>query len=120
MNMNNVNNQNFWSPNPTVNGAAAFDTVTGLQADLTGATAATINQLREAFQIQRLYERDARGGTRYTEILRSHFGVVSPDARLQRPNILVAVRPPLMLILLLRLLLLRRDRRRVILRPWAL
>jgi len=57
-------------------------------ADLSNATAATINQLREAFQIQKLYERDARGGTRYTEIIRSHFGVVSPDARLQRPEYL--------------------------------
>lgn len=57
-------------------------------ADLSEATAATINQLREAFQIQKLYERDARGGTRYTEILRSHFGVISPDARLQRPEYL--------------------------------
>lgn len=57
-------------------------------ADLTAATAATINQLREAFQIQKLFERDARGGTRYTEILRSHFGVISPDARLQRPEYL--------------------------------
>jgi hypothetical protein len=59
-----------------------------MYADLSDATAATINQLREAFQIQRLYERDARGGTRYTEIIRSHFGVVSPDARLQRPEYL--------------------------------
>jgi hypothetical protein len=59
-----------------------------LYADLSSATASTINQLREAFQIQRLYERDARGGTRYTEIIRSHFGVVSPDARLQRPEYL--------------------------------
>jgi hypothetical protein len=59
-----------------------------IRADLSTATAATINQLREAFQIQRLYERDARGGTRYTEIVRSHFGVVSPDARLQRPEYL--------------------------------
>lgn len=57
-------------------------------ADLTGATAATINQLREAFQVQKLLERDARGGTRYTEILQSHFGVTSPDARLQRPEYL--------------------------------
>jgi len=57
-------------------------------ADLSQATAATINQLREAFQIQRLYERDARGGTRYTEILKAHFGVTSPDARLQRPEYL--------------------------------
>ena len=59
-----------------------------LYADLSAATATTINQLRESFQIQRLLERDARGGTRYTEIIRSHFGVVSPDARLQRPEYL--------------------------------
>lgn len=57
-------------------------------ADLTNATAATINSLRQAFQVQKLLERDARGGTRYTEIIRSHFGVVSPDARLQRPEYL--------------------------------
>lgn len=57
-------------------------------ADLSQATAATINELRQAFQIQKLYERDARGGTRYTELVRSHFGVVSPDARLQRPEYL--------------------------------
>lgn len=65
-----------------------FGSNTGLMADLSDATAATINSLREAFQLQRLLERDARGGTRYTEILRSHFGVVSPDARLQRPEYL--------------------------------
>nr|QJB18880.1 MAG: major capsid protein [Microvirus sp.] len=57
-----------------------------LYADLSTATAATINQLRQSFQIQKLLERDARGGTRYTEIIRSHFGVISPDARLQRPE----------------------------------
>lgn len=62
--------------------------VSGLYADLTAATAATINQLRQSFQIQRLLERDARGGTRYTEIVRAHFGVISPDARLQRPEYL--------------------------------
>ena len=61
---------------------------TALQADLSTATAVTINQLRQSFQIQKLLERDARGGTRYTEIIRSHFGVVSPDARLQRPEYL--------------------------------
>jgi len=60
----------------------------GIFADLSQATAATINSLREAFQLQRLFERDARGGTRYTEIIRSHFGTVSPDARLQRPEYL--------------------------------
>lgn len=59
-----------------------------LQVDLSSATAATINQIRQAFQIQKLLERDARGGTRYAEIIRSHFGVVSPDARLQRPEYL--------------------------------
>ena len=64
------------------------DTLTGLVADLSDATAATINALRESFQVQRLLERDARGGTRYTEIIRSHFGVISPDARLQRPEYL--------------------------------
>ena len=61
---------------------------TGLEADLTNATAATINDLRQAFQIQKLQERDARGGSRYTEIVKSHFGVTSPDARLQRPEFL--------------------------------
>ncbi len=61
---------------------------TALFADLSSATAATINQLRQSFQIQKLLERDARGGTRYTEIIRSHFGVISPDARLQRPEYL--------------------------------
>ena len=66
----------------STNGAAG----SGLYADLSQATAATVNQLRQSFQIQKLLERDARGGTRYTEIIRSHFGVISPDARLQRPE----------------------------------
>lgn len=61
----------------------------GLVADLSKATAATINSLRQAFQVQKLFERDARsGGNRYIEILRAHFGVISPDARLQRPEYL--------------------------------
>ena len=59
-----------------------------MYADLSTATAATINSIRQSFQVQRLLERDARGGTRYTEIVRSHFGVISPDARLQRPEYL--------------------------------
>lgn len=59
-----------------------------LYADLSTATATTINQLRQAFQVQRIYERDARGGTRYTELIQSHFGVTSPDARLQRAEYL--------------------------------
>lgn len=61
---------------------------TNLYADLSSATAATINQLRQAFQIQRIYERDARGGTRYIELIQAHFGVTSPDARLQRAEYL--------------------------------
>jgi len=74
-------------------GAAASGLTDGLYpsnlyADLSTATAATINQLRQSFQIQKLLERDARGGTRYTEIVRAHFGVISPDARLQRPEYL--------------------------------
>lgn len=60
----------------------------GLYADLTKATSYTINSLRTAFQMQKFYERLARGGSRYTEVLRSFFGVVSPDARLQRPEFL--------------------------------
>lgn len=68
--------------------AVVYDPNDSLIADLSNATAATINSIREAFQIQRLLERDMRGGTRYTEILRSHFGVVSPDQRLQRPEYL--------------------------------
>jgi len=73
----------------TANGQALrFGTETGIEADLSQATAATINAIREAFQIQKLFERDARGGSRYTEIIRSHFGVTSPDSRLQRPEYL--------------------------------
>ena len=58
-------------------------------------SSATINQLRMAFQIQKLYEKDARGGTRYIEILKTHFGVTSPDARLQRPEYLGGNRVPI-------------------------
>ena len=76
---------------------AAGTEASSLYADLTSATAATINQLRQAFQIQKLYERDARGGTRYIEILKSHFGVTSPDARLQRPEYLGGSSSPISL-----------------------
>lgn len=68
---------------------------TNLYANLAEATAATINELRLAFQLQKLYERDARGGTRYIEIIKSHFGVTSPDARLQRPEYLGGERIPI-------------------------
>lgn len=73
-------------------GQAAFVTSdsskSGLLADLSDVSAITINGLRTAFQMQKFYERLARGGSRYTEVLRSFFGVVSPDARLQRPEFL--------------------------------
>jgi hypothetical protein len=62
--------------------------LSGVIADLSNATAATVNQLRQAFAIQRMLEKDARGGSRYTEIIRAHFGVISPDARQQRPEYL--------------------------------
>lgn len=65
-----------------------FDTTSNAVADLTNAASATINALRLAFQQQKMLERDARGGTRYTEIVKSHFGVTSPDARLQRTEFL--------------------------------
>ena len=78
-----------------VEGTAATDGYPRIRADLSAATAATINSLRQAFQLQRMYERDARGGTRYTEIVRSHFGVISPDARLQRPEYLGGASAPI-------------------------
>jgi len=71
-----------------VRGSAAAGGLPQVYADLTDATAATINQLRQAFAIQRMLERDARGGTRYIEIVRAHFGVTSDDARMQRPEYL--------------------------------
>jgi hypothetical protein len=82
--------EKLWSNDTILKWSGQVDTSGSLKlyADLSNATAATINDLREAFQIQRLYERDARGGTRYTEIIQSHFGVTSPDARLQRPEYL--------------------------------
>jgi hypothetical protein len=68
--------------------AIGFDPDSDLGITVTNADALTINSLREAFQLQRMLERDARGGTRYTEIIRSHFGVISPDHRVQRPEYL--------------------------------
>lgn len=65
---------------------------TNLIADLSEATNITVNQLRLAFQLQKLLEKDARGGTRYIELLKSHFGVTSPDARLQRTEYLAGER----------------------------
>jgi len=77
----NISDLNNPGPDSIAAGAAMI-------TDLSAATAATINELRQAFQVQRLLERDARGGTRYIELIKSHFGVTSPDARLQRPEYL--------------------------------
>ena len=100
LNVDNDGNSLSHNPNWTwQNGSSVNPTITvptnridmsksGVTVDLSSATAITINSLRQAFQLQKLYERDARGGTRYTEILRAHFGVISPDARLQRPEYL--------------------------------
>lgn len=60
----------------------------GIYADLSAATAATINEWREAFQLQRLLERDAVSGTRYIEWVKGHFDVTSPDSRMQRVEFL--------------------------------
>jgi hypothetical protein len=73
----------------------ATPVINNLWAVASGGLGATINQLRLAFQVQKLYERDARGGSRYIEILKSHFGVTSPDARLQRPEYLGGNRVPI-------------------------
>lgn len=84
-----------WASQNSPSGNAVFFTPTNLWAINDGSVSATtINQLRMAFQIQKLYEKDARGGTRYIEILKSHFGVTSPDARLQRPEYLGGNRIP--------------------------
>lgn len=95
-----------WDAHATVSiGGASVDQITvgsdagqlrnvDLVADLSQATAIAINELRLAFATQRLLERDARGGTRYTEVIRAHFGVSSPDSRLQRPEYLGGKRVP--------------------------
>lgn len=85
---------NAYAPTPAQLQSASFDSM-GLVADLGQLNSVTINQLRTAFAIQRMYEKDARGGTRYIEILKAHFGVTSPDARLQRPEYLGGNRVPI-------------------------
>ena len=79
-----IRGDGFYLPN------GIFKNSSGLQpyADLSGVSAITINDLRQAFQIQKFYEKWARGGSRYTETLRVMFNVISPDARLQRPEYL--------------------------------
>lgn len=90
----NGNNPSQLALNPTA-GAAGNLVPNNLYAALGSASLGTINELRLAFQMQRIYEKDARSGTRYTEILKNHFGVTSPDARLQRPEYLGGSRIPI-------------------------
>jgi hypothetical protein len=80
----------------TADASHATADATKAVVDLSSATAITINSLRSAFALQRFYEKDARGGTRYTEIIRSHFGIISPDARLQRSEYLGGDSTPIM------------------------
>lgn len=76
---------------------AASDAYPSVYADLASATGVAINTFRQAFLIQQLLERDARGGTRYVELIRSHFGVTNPDFRLQRPEYIGGGQTPLQL-----------------------
>lgn len=68
---------------------------TTMQADLSTVTAATINELRQAIAVQHIFERDARTGTRYKEILKGAWGVTSPDARLDRSEYIGGHRMPI-------------------------
>lgn len=90
-----LTNETGEAPLTTSEGIGAIAPINLWAVDDGASSMATINQLRLAFQIQKLYERDARGGTRYIEILKSHFGVTSPDARLQRPEYLGGNRIPI-------------------------
>lgn len=97
-----TDSQNSWNDTSGLLGSPTSDqlqnnpALSGLVALQSGdIAAATINQLRLAFQIQKFYERQARGGSRYTEVIRSFFGVTSPDARLQRPEYLGGNRVPI-------------------------
>ena len=85
-----VANSTGYSYQSTTSGGSAVDSIyiSNMAADLSNATAATINQLRLAFQTQRLLERDARSGTRYNEMILAHFGVTVPDFRVQRSEFL--------------------------------
>lgn len=93
-------NQRGANDTKAANYGAGFTSVTpiapaNLWADMTTGTATSINALRQAFAIQRLYEKNARGGTRYIEIIKAHFGVQSPDARQQRSEYLGGTRVPI-------------------------
>lgn len=78
-----------WNTSPVPTAPAEWDNPQLFgTADLSAATAATVNELRQAIAVQRMLEKDARGGTRLVEVIKSHFNVVSPDFRMQRPEYL--------------------------------
>lgn len=79
-----------WTPNPFMK-----DGSWGLAVDLSQAVGATVNQLRQAFQIQKFYEKQALYGSRYIEMIKGHFGVTNPDFRMQRPEYLGGMRSPI-------------------------
>lgn len=74
--------------NDAADSPAKFGSVTGLEANLASATAATLNQVRQSYAVQHLLEADARGGTRDVESIQHRWGVTVPDFRLQRPEYL--------------------------------
>ena len=94
-NAGSVTTQGNFATNNAGLGLTTDSTKSGLIADLTNATAATINAMRWDFAIQRVLEKDARGGTRYREIMKNHFGVNTGDARVQIPEYLGGKRIPI-------------------------
>lgn len=88
-------NMDFFDANDTSNRPIEQFREVALEADLSRAIGATVNELRSAFQIQKYYEKDALYGTRYIESVRAHFGVVNPDFRVQRSEYLGGKRIPL-------------------------
>lgn len=86
--MTSVGTAEFEGPPPGINGAVAFGSETGLQTDLSAATAATLYALREAATMQQFLEMDNTGGTRYVETIPNHFGAILPDFTAQRSEFL--------------------------------
>ena len=84
----------YFSINQAI-GVVTDEDYSGLEAVLSEATAATVGEFREAVQLQKMLERDARGGTRYPELIKSHFRVENPDARMQRSEYLGGGTTPL-------------------------
>jgi len=86
-----------WNNSDTPGGKVYYDPNGSLTADLTDATGVNINSLRWAIQLQAFLERNARGGTRYIENIKAHFGVTSSDKRLQRPEFLGGSSQPIVI-----------------------